>query len=361
MAKVVLENVWKKYGKVEAVRGISLECRDGEFFAILGPSGCGKTSTLRMIAGLERVTSGEIYIGNRRVTHLRPKERNIAMAFETYALYPPLTAYENIAFPLRVKGVPAKEIDRQVKEIAELLEITHTLDKKPVRLSDGERQRIGLARALVRKPEVFLLDEPLSHLDAQQRRRLRINLKRLHHTLGITMILVTHDQAEAMALADRVAIMDSGIVHQVGTVEEIYNSPRDRFVADFIGEPPMNFLPCRFVYKDSRGWLVTNGVELPAPERLLRFAEKNPVPEGLVLGVRPAQVEVSLSGGEEWLKAGVFFVEPLGDYNVLTLELDGTKLQAVTRPGFLPRVGDTVFVRLPRERVHLFKPTGEAI
>ena len=245
MAEVRLENVNKIYkGNVHAVNDLNLTIESGEFLALLGPSGCGKTSTLRMVVGLEEISSGAIYIGGQRVNELEPKDRNVALAFETYALYPPLTIRDNIAFCLRARNIPKPEIRQRVDEVARILDITGILDRKPAELGGGQKQRVSLARALVREPDVFLLDEPLSHLDAAQRANMRSELKRLHARIGGTMILVTHDQLEALAMAERIAVMNFGLLQQVGSFDEIYNHPVNEFVAGFIGEPPMNFLPC---------------------------------------------------------------------------------------------------------------------
>ena len=244
MAELRLEHIYKTYkGGVEAVKDLNLTVENGEFLALLGPSGCGKTSTLRMIVGLEEITRGEMYIGSRLVNKLEPNQRNVALAFETYALYPPLPVRENIAFCLRAKNVPPAEINKRVQHVAEMLDITDILDRKPAELGGGEKQRVSLARALVRDPDVFLMDEPLSHLDAAQRAHMRVEFKRLHAQTGRTTILVTHDQLEAVAMAERIAVMNFGVLQQVGTFEEIYNHPANEFVAGFIGEPPMNFLP----------------------------------------------------------------------------------------------------------------------
>jgi multiple sugar transport system ATP-binding protein len=245
MAELRLEHVDKTYkGGVQAVKDLNLTVQDGEFLALLGPSGCGKTSTLRMIVGLEEITSGQLFIGDRLMNKLEPNDRNVALAFETYALYPPLSVRENIAFCLRARSLPRDEIGRRVEDVAEMLDITDILDRKPAELGGGQKQRVSLARALVRDPDVFLMDEPLSHLDAAQRAHMRVELKRLHAETGRTTILVTHDQLEAVAMAERIAVMNLGILQQVGTFNDVYNHPVNEFVAGFIGEPPMNFLPC---------------------------------------------------------------------------------------------------------------------
>jgi multiple sugar transport system ATP-binding protein len=242
MAKVEIRNVDKHFGDYAAITDISLAVHDGELLVLLGPSGCGKSTLLRMIAGLELPTRGDIFIGDRRATRLQPKDRNIAMVFQNYALYPHLTAYENIAFPLRVRHVPSKTIDEKVKWAAELVGLGSLLKRKPRQLSGGERQRIALARSLVRSPEVFLFDEPLSNLDAKLRNASREDLRQFQARLGVTSIYVTHDQVEAMGLGDRIAVMEAGVIRQIATPEEIYLHPADTFVASFMGSPPMNLV-----------------------------------------------------------------------------------------------------------------------
>ncbi len=245
MAKVEIENVHKNYGaKEDAVKGATFTCEDGELVVLLGPSGCGKTTTLRMITGLETITSGTIKVGGKVVNDLTPQQRNVAMAFETYALYPPLTVYDNIAFPLHVMNLTKEDVDKRVRKVAESLSITDILNNFPESLAGGQKQRVSLARALVREPTVFLMDEPLSHVDADVRYRARAEIKHMQTATNATVIYVTHDQVEAVALADRVIVMDLGVIKQIGTPLELYNKPANLFVAGFIGEPPMNLFPC---------------------------------------------------------------------------------------------------------------------
>ncbi|MBC7217880.1 MAG: ABC transporter ATP-binding protein, partial [Candidatus Caldatribacterium sp.] len=291
MARIRLEHVWKVYGKVEAVRDLSLDIRDGEFVVLLGPSGCGKTSTLRMIAGLEEVSAGEIFFDDKQVTKLPPAERNVAMAFENYALYPSLTVWDNVAFPLVARRVSKAEIKKRVQKVLEVLEIENLARVKPSQLSDGQKQRVGLARALVREPVVFLLDEPLSHLDARQRVKMRVFLKRFHQETGITMIMVTHDQAEALAVADRIAVMNEGRLEQIGSPVELYDRPRTLFVAGFIGEPPMNLLPCRVSAKDGRVFLIGQNFSVLLPDSI-HLSNGWGSSEAVILGVRPEDLEV---------------------------------------------------------------------
>jgi multiple sugar transport system ATP-binding protein len=294
MAELRLEHIYKTYkGGVEAVKDLNLTVKNGEFLALLGPSGCGKTSTLRMIVGLEEITRGEMYIGDRLVNKLEPNHRNVALAFETYALYPPLSVYENIAFNLRAKKIAPAEIDKRVKAVAEMLDITDILSRKPAELGGGHKQRISLARALVRDPDVFLMDEPLSHLDAAQRSHMRVELKRLHAQTGRTTILVTHDQLEAVAMAERIAVMNFGVLQQVGAFEEVYNHPVNEFVAGFIGEPPMNFLSCLPVVEGDAIFLTAAdaSVKVRLPDALRAKIERAGA-QKIDLGIRPVHLEV---------------------------------------------------------------------
>jgi multiple sugar transport system ATP-binding protein len=241
MAEIILKNVYKSYGDVKIVKDFNLEIKDKEFCILVGPSGCGKTTTLRMVAGLEDITAGDIFIDGKRVNDVPPKDRDIAMVFQNYALYPHMTVYQNMAFALKLKGYDKAEIDKRVKEAADILGISHLLDRKPKQLSGGQRQRVAVGRAIVRKPKVFLFDEPLSNLDAKLRVQMRAELKKLHERLQSTMIYVTHDQTEAMTMGDKICVMKDGIIQQVAGPLELYDKPANKFVAGFIGTPPMNF------------------------------------------------------------------------------------------------------------------------
>lgn len=363
MASVTLEKLWKKYGKVKAVCGVSLEIAEGEFMSFLGPSGCGKSSTMRMIAGLEEITSGNIYFDGELVNRVRPRDRNVAMAFETYALYPTLNVYENLAFPLRAARRPDAEVDKRVREIAEILEITHLLDRMPTHLSGGQQQSVGLARALTRKPRVFLLDEPISHLDTLQRGRMRAYIKRLHIELGYTMIYVTHDQEEAMALADRVAMMDLGLIRQVGTPAEIFHNPADAFVAGFIGEPPMNFLGCEYRQEGGRHLLCHNGITIEMPPHCEALAQRGAIPQHLTLGIRPFYIDIGLEKStRHTIPAEVFVVEPLGDMTIVSVNVLETRLQIVTTPEFRAQPKQSLWLAFDSTRILLFEAeTGKAL
>ena len=347
MAGIRVEKVSKRFGKVEALKGVDLEVRDQEFLVLLGPSGCGKTTLLRIVAGLEAPTSGEVYIGERRVTHLPPRLRGIAMVFQNYAIFPHLTVYENVAFGLRMKRRPEEEIRRKVGEVAALLHIEELLDRYPAQLSGGQRQRVAVARALAVEPEVLLMDEPLSNLDALLRLEMRAELKRLLKETWTTTLYVTHDQVEAMSLGDRIAVMRQGEIVQLGTPTEIYHAPADTFVGGFIGNPPMNFLRAGAL----GGRVVLEG-----------FAVPSPVEGEVLLGVRPEDLRVSKEQAEGAFRARVLVVEPLGPHLQLTLEREGETFRALADPDFSVAFGEEVWVRPNPGRVRLFHPkTGKAL
>ncbi|HHY87647.1 MAG TPA: ABC transporter ATP-binding protein [Chloroflexi bacterium] len=362
MASVTLKQVHKRYGKVHAVRGISMEIQDGEFMAFLGPSGCGKSSTMRMIAGLEEITSGDILFDGESIIEKKPSQRNVAMAFETYALYPTLTVYENLAFPLRAAGMKGDEVDRRVQEVGEIIGITEIFDRKPAKLSSGQSQAVGLARALIRKPNVFLLDEPISHLDTSQRFHMRVYLKRLHLEFGHTMILVTHDQEDAMALSDRVAVMSEGILHQVDTPRNIYENPLDLFVAGFIGNLPMNFIDAQVKREDGYFYLVNKAMRVPLPEVFTPKAEAGQLPEEVVIGIRPYHISLVSSDTPGSVSAEIFVVEALGDMNVATVQLNGQRLQAVCPTTYRAAPHTPVALAMKAEHTLLFdKASGRRV
>ena len=366
MASIRLEKLHKRYGKVHAVRGIDLDIADGEFVAFLGPSGCGKSSTMRMIAGLEELSGGKIYFDEKCVNRVRPRDRGVAMAFETYALYPTLNVYENLAFPLRAAKWSEADIDKRVRDIAGILEITDVLDRYPRGLSSGQAQRTGLARALIRKPEVFVLDEPISHLDTRQRSRMRAYLKRLHIELGHTMVYVTHDQEEAMAMADRITIMNDGLLVQTGPPEEVYHHPVDMFVAGFIGEPAMNFLQCQCVTEASSYHLQATEdpkLQLPLPAPMSALAEAGELPHEVTLGVRPFYVNISLTNDEtHTIPAQVFVVEPLGEAVIVTVDVANARMQVVAKPDFKAAPKQSVWLSFEPEHIQLFDDaTGKTV
>jgi multiple sugar transport system ATP-binding protein len=356
MASIKIEKLEKWYGKdVHAVRGIDLDISDGEFMAFLGPSGCGKSSTMRIIAGLEEISSGNLYFGDKLVNNVRPRDRGVAMAFETYALYPTLSIYENLAFPLRAAKWKEVDLDKRVHEIAEILEITDLLDSMPGGLSSGQSQRVGLARALTRKPNVFVLDEPISHLDTRQRSRMRSYLKRLHIELGHTMVYVTHDQEEAMAMADRISVMKDGELIQTGTPEEIYNQPKNIFVAGFVGEPAMNFLECEYSPNGGKPMLTHRDIHIPLPLQAKHLAQQNTLPKQVLLGIRPFYVGIHSERSDVYnIPANVFIVEPMGDMAVVIAKVYDTRLQVVTTPDFRAQPNQPIWLSFDQEHTHLF-------
>ncbi|MEJ1161757.1 ABC transporter ATP-binding protein [Prosthecomicrobium sp. N25] len=347
MAEIRLKGLSKRWGAVTGVKAMTLTIADGEFLVLLGPSGCGKTTTMRMIAGLEDVSDGEIWIGDRLVNEIDPKDRDIAMVFQSYGLYPTMTVYENIRFPLKVRKVPPADHHDRVMRAAETVELSDLLDRKPAALSGGQRQRVALARAIVRKPKVFLMDEPLSNLDAKLRVSTRAQIKNLHHELKTTTIYVTHDQIEAMTLADRVVVMSKGEVQQVGTPLQIYDRPANTFVAAFIGNPAMNLVPGRL----EAGTFTAPGVRIPGFGR---------VPDGPVtLGFRAEDVVVAPSGEVE---APVYTMELLGDASMATLHVGSGYVAVKAAKDFKAAIGDRLAVRVPARICHLFDPeTGARI
>jgi multiple sugar transport system ATP-binding protein len=360
LARVKLRGLTKAYDGVLAVKGLDLEVKDKEFVVLLGPSGCGKTTTLRCVAGLESPDDGEIYIGDRLVNDLDPKERNVAMVFQSYALYPHMTVYQNMAFPLENAKVPEREIIQRVNRTAKMLQVESLLGRKPAQLSGGQRQRVAVGRAIVREPQVFLMDEPLSNLDAKLRVYMRAELKRLQKDIGVTTIYVTHDQVEAMTMADRIAIMDKGILQQLGTPERIYSRPTNTFVAGFIGNPPTNFVEGTLA---DDGRVETIDFAYPLPELLLKRARGASSNE-IVLGIRPQDVLVSResSSPSGAIEAEIFTTEPLGDSTILDLKIGETRMKAVVSPDFQGEMGSHVWTRFRPDRVHIFdKKTGTAM
>jgi multiple sugar transport system ATP-binding protein len=361
LARVLLRNVTKRFGDVIAVNQLGLEIQDKEFMVLLGPSGCGKTTALRCIAGLETPEEGEIYIGDRLVNDLDPKERDIAMVFQSYALYPHMTVFKNLAFPLENAKVPKEEIKNKVQEVAELLKIEMLLDRKPKQLSGGQRQRVALGRAMVREPHVFLMDEPLSNLDAKLRIYMRAELKKLQKELGITTIYVTHDQVEAMTMGDRIAILKEGLLQQTGTPDNIYSQPSNIFVAGFIGSPPTNFFDCNLI-EGPPFTLDAKEFKYPLPGDVAKAAKKC-TSDVCVLGVRPQDVLVHKDAkNKDLVEAKLDVIEPLGDVTILNLEVGEYLVKAVVSPDFEADVGDELWLEFFPNRVHIFdKKTGKTM
>lgn len=363
LADVLLENVTKKFEDgVVAVKDLYIEVKDKEFVVLLGPSGCGKTTTLRLIAGLEMPTSGKIYIGGEDVTKLEPWARDVAMVFQSYALYPHMTVYDNIAFPLKMRKCPKAEISRRVEDTAELLEIKDFLKRKPRQLSGGQRQRVALARAIVRNPRVFLMDEPLSNLDAKLRVLMRIELKKLQKRLGVTTIYVTHDQTEAMTLADRVAIQFSGALQQYAPPTKVYSRPENKFVAGFIGTPPMNLIDGKLSIKENQGTVEADDFTIKIDQELKeRLTQKNDrLPTDITYGVRPQDCRISArSEQREWVTGKVYGVELLGSENVIHVEVGKNRIVALASDQSTYQMGDTVRVNLTSKKAHIFDRNTE--
>jgi multiple sugar transport system ATP-binding protein len=356
-APVSFERVGKRFGNVTAVDNLDLEVENGEMLVLLGPSGCGKTTSLRMLAGLESITSGAIRIGDNIVNALPPRARDIAMVFQSYALYSHLTVYENLAYPLRVRKLPKAEIDRRVRDVAAVVQIGELLDRKPRALSGGQRQRVALGRAIIRRPAVFLMDEPLSNLDAKLRLHTRGELKRFQRELATTTIYVTHDQAEAMTLADRVAIMDRGVLQQVGRPKEVYARPASVFVAGFLGSPPMNLLDVRLTSVDGTLGLEIAAMVTPAKGSMAaRLATLPPNQQDVVLGVRPEEVFLSRESGPGRVAGEVFVVEDLGNERLVTLDLGGQFVVARMPADYPTEMGERLWFGFDPERAHLFEP-----
>ncbi len=363
MTAVTIQNVWKYYGKTVAVKDLNLVCDDNSFLCILGPSGCGKSSTLRMLAGLEQISAGEIRFGGRRVNDVPPKDRDIAMVFENYALYPHKTVLENIANPLKLRGLGAAAIGEKVQKAARLLEIDHLLDRKPAQLSGGQKQRVAIGRAIVREPALFLFDEPIVHLDAKLRAHMRGELKHLQRQLRTTTIYVTHDQLEALSMADKIAVMHDGVLQQLGTPDEIYNRPCNEWVAGFVGDPPMNFLDCRL--EGHNGTLFACNAALRQPLTPLQAAALDRPSAGpeVRLGVRPDDVAVSCGAAAPGAVEGEIFVtEPVGGDTLVDIRLPGEqRILARTRAGFVGEAGARCMLSLDETRIHLFaRDTGLA-
>ncbi|MBQ3937554.1 MAG: sn-glycerol-3-phosphate ABC transporter ATP-binding protein UgpC [Ruminococcus sp.] len=376
MASVSLREIYKKYsGGVIAVSDFNIEIQDKEFIILVGPSGCGKSTTLRMIAGLEEISEGELYIGDRLVNDVAPKDRDIAMVFQNYALYPHMTVFDNMAFGLKLRKVPKDEIARKVEEAARILDISHLLDRKPKALSGGQRQRVALGRAIVRNPQVFLLDEPLSNLDAKLRAQMRTEIAKLHQKLGTTFIYVTHDQTEAMTMGDRIVVMKDGYIQQIDTPTNLYQNPVNQFVAGFIGSPQMNFIDA-VLRKNGDKYSVEFGKEGTRGEEGIKYSIDVPaskvsddellyplIDQEVVLGVRPecihdepAFLAQATTGVVE---ADVEVTEMMGAETYLYLDCAGIPLTARVSPRTTARTGDTIKVALDPNRIHIFDKETE--
>jgi multiple sugar transport system ATP-binding protein len=352
MSELSLRGVRKSYGEVEIIHGVDLDIRHGEFVVFVGPSGCGKSTLLRMIAGLEKITGGELRIDGQRVNEMPPAKREIAMVFQSYALYPHMTVYKNLAFGLETAGLPKAVIDARVKHAAKLLHIEEYLPRKPKALSGGQRQRVAIGRAIVREPKLFLFDEPLSNLDAELRVQMRVELSKLHADLGATMIYVTHDQVEAMTMADRIVVLQKGRIEQAGSPLELYNRPANQFVAGFIGSPKMNFVSTKLAAGGQLELVGGGTVALPAPPGALQPGDS------LTLGIRPEHIEVADGG----LTFAVTLTEQLGGNTVLYGTLPSGQPLVVQLVGQANiKRGETMSVRFPPQHCHVFNHLGQAV
>jgi multiple sugar transport system ATP-binding protein len=356
MAEVTLKGITKRFGDVVAVKDVNLEIADGEFLVLVGPSGCGKSTTLRMVAGLEEISGGEIQIGGKRMNDVHPKDRDIAMVFQSYALYPHMDVKTNMSFGLKMRRMKKSEIEARVQRAAEILELSDLLGRKPKELSGGQRQRVAMGRAIVRDPKVFLFDEPLSNLDAKLRVQMRAEIAKMHQRIGTTIIYVTHDQVEAMTLADRIVVMDGGVVQQVGTPLDLFEHPKNRFVAGFIGSPAMNFIACRL---EEGPVLRGEGFKIPVPETHHRAVEGRS--GEMELGLRPENLKVD-APRDDVLRAKVDVREPMGAETFLYASHPGGLLTIRDAARSSAKVGDQVGVVFDMQRAHLFdKKTQEAI
>jgi len=364
MADVRLINVNKKFGSVVANENVNLHIKDGEFFTLLGPSGCGKTTTLRIIAGLETPDTGEIYIRDRLVNELPPGKRNIAMVFQNYALYPHMTVFDNIAFPLKVAKLPKTEIAIKVKWALELLRIEELENRKPRQLSGGQQQRVAVGRAVVRQPDVFLLDEPLSNLDALLRLRMRSELKRLSRDIKATVIYVTHDQVEAMTMAKRIAVMRYGKIEQLATPHGIYHRPRTKFIAGFIGSPPMNFLDGTLIEKKGKAYIDLGPFSTEIPPEAAKLIKEKATSSKVIFGIRPEDIIIrkkKMPKQVESYLCEVYVVEPLGSELLVNLNIGENIVKVKTDPSLNVNIGEKAWTRFRKDKTHVFDSKTEEL
>jgi multiple sugar transport system ATP-binding protein len=364
MAQIVLKELRKTYDNTEAVRGIHLDIAHNEFVVLVGPSGCGKTTTLRMIAGLEEITGGEIFIGERLINDVAPKDRDIAMVFQNYALYPHMTVFQNMSFGLRLRKIPKEEILRRVNQAAEILNIGELLERRPKQLSGGQRQRVAMGRAIVRNPQAFLFDEPLSNLDAKLRVQMRTEIKKIHQRVQTTVVYVTHDQVEAMTLADRIVVMNAGIIEQVGTPQEMYENPTTRFVAGFIGSPAMNFIPCKVVQNGAGVKIqLSEQLALEIPEdrqkRYKPFTDKD-----MLFGIRPEHLTEKrhhTSNAQRDFTSKVEVLEPMGVDTMVFFNVKDVEVCARSAPRAVSAVNQDMAFTIDMNNMHLIDPQSNKV
>jgi multiple sugar transport system ATP-binding protein len=357
MAQLQITDLTKRFGNVTAIRDLTLDIADREFLVLLGPSGAGKTTTLRCVAGVEKPDAGDIGFDGQPMNNVSPAERDVAFVFQTYALYPRKTAFENIAFPLEARRLSRAEIEAAVREVAQKLHIEHLLSRRPAQLSGGEQQRVALGRAMVRKPRVFLMDEPLTNLDFKLRVEMRSELKHIHSDLNTTLFYVTNDQTEAMSLADRIAVLNGGVLQQVGTPEDVYDHPVNRFVAGFIGNTRMNFLQCVLRNDHAPSLDGRNGAwRLLIPDHLRDTIRSRTNAEALILGIRPEDLVLTTQPADSAIEAEVYAVEPLGDRTIFDLRVGDDIVKVRTQPTFEVPQGSRVWFDVDQARIHLFDP-----
>jgi ABC-type sugar transport system ATPase subunit len=354
--KIVFKHLCKHFGKVKAVDNLDLEVGDGEFVALLGPSGCGKTTILLMIAGIYKPSNGLIYFDQRVINDVLPRDRKIGMVFQSYALYPHMTVFNNIAYPLKLKKVHRKEMKERVQKVADMMGIGELLGRKPAQLSGGQQQRVALARALIKEPEILLLDEPLSNLDARLRIMMRSELKRLQKDLGITTVFVTHDQLEALTMADKVAVVSSGCLQQFSNPDKLYNHPKNLFVAGFIGSPPINFISVSLQKSDGRFLLKNRDLQIELAKEIGSKAENNSTSSEILLGIRPEHITINKKEG---IETEVYVVEPLGRDILVSVKLEKSMIKVLAPPSFKANIGERVRLNFNLDKIMLFDKKTE--
>jgi multiple sugar transport system ATP-binding protein len=354
-----VQNLSKSFGRIKALQGLTFDVHDGEFMVLLGPTAAGKTTTLRCVAGLEKLDNGTVTIDNQVVNGLSPAERDLALVFQTYALYPRKTTYENLAFPLEARNLSKQEIDKRVRQIADLLQISELLNRRPAQMSGGQQQRVALGRAMVRQPRMFLMDEPLTNLDFKLRVEMRAELKRLQRELATTFFYVTNDQVEAMSMADRIGILNEGVLQQIDTPEAIYNHPANLFVAQFVGSPRMNTLPCTFDASQHTLHIIDNTWQLKLTDAQIDKLVKANARQ-LFLGVRSEDIRLHPSKRPDTVQGSIYVIEPLGDRTYVDVQIGNHILKVRADADFEAASGDTIYLELDSDRIHVFNAESEA-